>query len=133
MSMESLLLVFFLVLLPLLQSIAERRRAASAAGAGETLPREDGGPAEPVRYTLDPAPNLLPSSQRPASQPAVVPKAEPRRHGDVQRTRGAPRVTSSPARDRLRQAVPRDRESLRRGMLLVEILGPPRSLDNKLE
>lgn len=131
MPLEPLLLFVFLVLLPLLHTIADRRRAASAAPGKQSVEHDDGLRAEPVLPPLHPVQTPLPSSRPLASPLPGVPSPEPLRRADAQPTRSGPERRPSPAQIRLRDAVPRDRERLRRAMLLVEILGPPRSLDKR--
>jgi hypothetical protein len=131
MSFEQLLLLVVLVLLPLLQGIAERRRDTNATRSPETLPDDDELGPEPASGLLQPPQAEPPSSHRVAPRPARLPRTERPRRAMAQPARHVPRRMSSAGRSRLREAVPRDRENLRRAMLLVEILGPPRALDKK--
>ena len=135
MSLEQLLFIALFILVPLVRALAERRnkqREAEGQKLLETLssaelPRDTGFDAPVWQEAPFPQPILAPAPVAPVRQP---PASDP-----LPTAAEAPRRPLAPAARSLRTAraralaaVPRDRAELRRALLLVEILGPPRAL-----
>jgi hypothetical protein len=142
-SIEQLFFLLLFVLVPLARTLAERRRQQRAAQIERAY--EEATPADvrgspslatpawpapefpqaprvpaPVVYVPAPAQVFVPA--RAAHEPAPRAPERPRTLPDPVRSLRAARTQS-------RMTIPRDRASLRKAMLLVEILGPPRALD----
>jgi hypothetical protein len=141
-SIEQLFFLLLFVLVPLARTLAERRRQQRAAqierAYEETTPAEvrrgprgetpawpqefPPAPRPPAPVVYVPAPAQVFVPPRAAAEPAQRAPERPRTLPDPVRSLRAAR-TRSPV------AIPRERAALRRAMLLVEILGPPRGLD----
>jgi hypothetical protein len=132
MSFEQLIVFLLLVGIPLIRALRaalEKRREAShparASDAGE--PALDVPSLEP----LGPWPPIALPPVHPPSAPAPPPPPEPapRALAPV-REESARRAPPSRHTSRRPTAmIPRDRESLRRAMVMMTVFGPPRSLE----
>lgn len=140
MSIEQIIFLFVFVVLGLLQKLAAKKRNEAQPSEPEIAIFEDSS-WQPDRA---PEPPVLP---RPAPPPPIAAKPEAaaglaRRAQQtarlaraklppptVARSSRASSRTTGARHAQLKQAVPHDRVGLRRAMLLMEILGRPRSLD----
>jgi hypothetical protein len=142
MSLEQLIFIALFILVPLVRAIAERRQKRRQEEAAEALSQTTGSseipdypsyeppawpvPAYPVpTFPTPPQLPTLPPAARVVPTPSVRPPAPeppPRLLADPTRLRRT-------AHARTRGLVPQSRAELRRALLLVEILGPPRALE----
>jgi hypothetical protein len=142
-SIEQLVFLLLFVLVPLARTLAERwrqKRAAEVERAYEEATPVDVREGPRLDIPAWPAPERTQAPRVPApvvyvpapAQVFVPPRAA---HEPAPRAPERPRALPEPvrslraARTQSHMTVPRDRASLRKAMLLVEILGPPRGLD----
>jgi hypothetical protein len=126
MSIEQLLVFLVLVGLPLLRAIRaalEKRRQPSPE------PMRD-APGEPASYwpsAPEPSAPEPPAPRPPVAGPTVYTSiAPPPAREEPNRPSPSPRHAAPRRRPAL---VQRDRESLRRAVVLMTVFGPPRALD----
>ncbi|HEX6276161.1 MAG TPA: hypothetical protein VFZ53_24135 [Polyangiaceae bacterium] len=138
MSIEQLIVLVIFVLAPLLQTLRaalQKKREASQATPVENEEPPPYWPTAPEPLAPPPPVHTRPVTTPPVrTPPARIPRA-------VSSASVSPHEVEPPARQRSRPhrpavlmptgLIPRDRQSLRRAMALVAILGPPRSLDRE--
>ena len=137
MSLEQLIFIVIFLLFPLVRTIAERRNKRRQEERAQEL--FETATAEPPASSFPPdwpapvfqdAPLPVPAPP-PRPAPPSGPVAAPRpRAEEVEPERPLRQAASlRSARARARAGVPRTQAELRRALLLVEILGPPRALE----
>jgi hypothetical protein len=142
MSLEQLVFIALFILVPLVRALAERRQKRRQEEAAEALSQTTGSseipdypsyeppawPAPAYPAPTFPAPPQLPTLP-PAARVVPTPSARPPAPEPPRRTLLDPARNLRAAYARTHGLVPQNRAELRRALLLVEILGPPRSLE----
>ena len=142
MSLEQLIFIALFILVPLVRALAERRQKRRQEEAAEELSQTTGSseipdylsyeppawPAPAFPVPTFPTPPQLPTLP-PAARVVPTPSARPPAPEPPPRLLADPTRLRRTAHARTHGLVPQNRAELRRALLLVEILGPPRSLE----